>query len=170
MKHFCLFCILIILLFGIATPGAAVTVYFKNGSQIEVENATRIGNSVYLLVNIDEIDTNRTRLEELQESPQPSQLQQGLILENVDFNPSEDNTEIIATGDVINPSKYTVQNVQVTIILKDKNDRKLLTIRTHARPNKILPGQRGSYRLQVKKPKDFWRASVDVTSETVKGD
>ncbi len=168
MKYFCISCVVMSFLLGIATPSAAVTVYFRNGSHIDVESATRVGNSVYLLININEIDTSRTRLEELPESQPSSQPRQGLILENVDFSPSTDNTEIIATGDVINNSAYAVQNVQVTVILKDKHDVKLLTIRSHVRPGKILPGHRGSYRLQVKKPENFWRASVDVSSEVVK--
>ncbi len=60
-----------------------------------------------------------------------------------------------------------VQNIRITITLQDKNDKPLLTIHGYAHPEKLEPGQTGSYRVQVRKPEGFWKASVAVKADTV---
>lgn len=166
MKYISVCLIMIGLIVGIALPSPAVTVYFKDGTQLEVDRITRIGNSVCLLLDISRIDTTRTT--EIEELPGTKQSpQKGLTLTNVDFSPSNDNSEIIATGNVVNNSSHTVQNVGITAILMDKDDKVLLRVQGYVRPEKLSPGQTGSYRLQVKKPEGFWKASVEVHGEAI---
>ncbi len=154
-----------------AGPLHAVSVYFQDGTQLEVENITRIGDAVCLFVDISKIDTRRTVIQELQgqtaseNAPVPLS---GLSLEKIDFSPSEDDRDIIATGEVVNHSAYSVQNVRVIVTLKDKEARKLLTIQGYVRPGRLEAGQRGAYRLQVQKPKGFWKAGIDVQGEALK--
>lgn len=164
MKNMIISVMLMIFLFwGSFTQ--AITVYFKDGTQLEVDQVTRIGNSVCLMVDLARIDTTRTPIETLAEtmSAPPGKLS---IL-NAEFLPSDDNRDIIAAGDVVNNTSATVRNIRVTVTLKDKNDNVLLTIHGYARPQKLKPGERGSYRIQVKKPDGFWKASVDLKAETV---
>ncbi len=165
MKHISICLAIIGLAIVIASSSPAVTVYFKDGTQLKVERISRIGNSVCLLLDISKIDTSRTEIEELPGTTLAPQ--KGLTLSDVDFSPSDDNSEIIATGNVVNNSAYTVQRVRVTVILMDKDDNVLLKIQGYVRPEKLLPGQTGSYRLQVKKPKGFSKASVDVHGDAV---
>ena len=165
INHFCLYLGLIAGIWGWSFPAEAVTVYFKDGTQIEVDSVTRIGNSVCLFVDVSMIDTARTQIKELQEAK--TSPKKGLAVVNVDFSPSEDNTEIIATGNVVNHLSSPVQRIRVTVILMDKGDNELLTIHGYVRPEKMSPGQTGSYRLQVKKPHGFWKASVDVQADVL---
>jgi hypothetical protein len=153
------------LILGGVTSAQAVTVYFKDGTQLEVENVSRVGNRVCLMVDIDKLDTARTPIENLggDVKVQP----EGLVITDVDFSPSDDNTEIIGTGKVVNHQQFEVRNVQVTAILKDKNDKVLLTIQGHVQPDTLKPGQSGAYFFRVQKPTDFWKASVEVQSEAL---
>ena len=166
MKYLWKYVLLMSVFIGMTTQAYAVTVYFKDGRQLEVESVTRVGDSVCLFVDIADIDTTRTQIEELP-GTQPDVLQEGLNLTGVDFSPSEDGNEIIASGNVVNNSAYPVQQVQVTVVLKDKQDAVLLTIRGYVKPERLEAGQTGQYRLQVKKPQNFWKASVDVQAEAV---
>ena len=164
MKNFVLSVVLMTLVFwtGLAH---AMTVYFKDGTQLEVDQVTRSGNFVCLMVDIARIDTTRTPIEAL---PGTTPAQSGkLSILNVNFLPSDDNQDIIATGDVVNNTSTTVQNIRVIVALKDKSDKVLLTIHGYTRPEKLAPGQTGSYRIQVKKPEGFWKASVDLKADTV---
>ena len=165
MKYRYLCLVLLGLVLGQVSPASAVTVYFKDGTQVEVEKVTRIGNSVCLFVDISKIDTTKTLIDEL--PGKEMTLPKGLAVVNVEFSPSEDNAEIIATGNVVNNSEYPVQHVRVTAILMDKNDHVLLRVQSYVRPEKLLPGQTGTYRFQVKKPQGFWKASVEVQGEAV---
>ncbi len=165
MKYISLCLVITGFVLGIASSSPAVTVYFKDGTQLEVDRITRIGNSVCLFLDISRIDTTKTEIEELPGTEKISQ--KGLTLTNVEFSPSDDNSEIIATGNVVNNSAYTVQRVRVTTILMDKDDNVLLTIQGYVRPEKLLPGQTGSYRLRVKKPKGFWKANIDVHGDAI---
>lgn len=159
-------CFLVVgLIIGIASPTKAVTVYLKDGTQLEVDKVTRLGDSVCLHLDISRIDTTRTEIEDL--FPEEKITQRGLAVTNVDFSPSEDNTDLIATGDVVNNTQRAVQNVRVTAILMDKNDNVLLRIRGHVFPELLSPGQTGKYKFQVKKPKGFWKASVEVQADAV---
>ena len=154
-----------------AFPAQAVTVYFQDGTQLEVEKITRVGDAVCLFVDISQIDTTRTMIQDIQEQTIPEKATvplSGLSLENVDFSPSEDDRDIIATGEVVNHSTYPVQNVRVIVTLKDKGDRKLLTVRGYVRPGRLEAGQKGHYRLQVQKPQGFWKAGIDVQGDAVK--
>ena len=154
-----------------AVPVQAVTIYFKDGTQMEVDNITRVGDAVCLFIDISKIDTRRTIIPNLQEqepvqaAPAPVS---GLSLEQVDFVPSKDDRDIIATGEVVNHSAFVVQNVRVIVTLKDKEAHKLLTVQGYVRPESLEAGQRGSYRLQVQKPEGFWKAGIDVQGEAVK--
>lgn len=148
-----------------AGPARALTVYFKDGTTLEVNQVTRVGNSVCLMVDLARIDTTRTPIEAL---PGAAPVQAGkLAIRNADFLPSEDGRDIIATGDVVNNTAATVRNIRVTVILKDKQDKDLVTIHGYARPQRLQPGQTGSYRIQVEKPKGFWKASVDLKADVV---
>ncbi|GAK54793.1 hypothetical protein U27_01623 [Candidatus Vecturithrix granuli] len=164
MKNIVMSVVLIMLLFwtGVAHT---MTVYFKDGTQLEVDQVTRIGSSVCLMVDISRIDTTRTPIEAL---PGTTPTKPGtLSIVNTNFTPSEDNSEIIATGDVVNNTASAVQNIRITVTLQDKNDRTLLTIHGYTRPEKLEPGQTGTYRIQVRKPEGFWKASVAVKAETI---
>jgi len=157
-------------LFCSAVSAPAATVYFQDGTRMEVESITRVGDSVCLLVDPSTIDTSRTVIQEIQERPAPAVEPvpvSGLSLEHVDFSPSEDGRDIIATGEVVNHSANAVQNVQVLVTLKDKEARKLLAIKGYVRPGRLDAGQRGTYRLQVQKPQGFWKAGIDVQGEAV---
>lgn len=164
MKNTVVYVVLFTLLF-LANSAEALTVYFKDGTQLEVDQVTQIGNSVCLMVDISRIDTTRTPIEAL---PGTTPVQTGkLAVVNANFTPSEDNSDIIATGDVVNNTASAVQNIRITVTLQDKNDRTLLTIHGYTRPEKLESGQTGSYRIQVRKPEGFWKASVAVKAETV---
>ena len=129
----------VVLLFQ-AAPIHAVTVYFQDGTHMEVENISRVGDTVCLFVDISQIDTTRTVIQDLQELPAPEKAPaplSGLSLENIDFSSSEDERDIIATGEVINHSAYSVQNVRVIVTLQDKDVRKLLEVQGYVRPGKI---------------------------------
>lgn len=146
-------------------PVQAVTVYFKDGTRLEVEQITRIGDSVCLFVDIARIDTSRTAIKDI--TVKPAQPQPGLLLKNVEFLPSDDNTEIIATGEILNNFQYAVRDIKITVVLMDKDDRVLRKIYGHARPDILQPGETGRYELRAKKPKGFWKASVDAHAESV---
>ncbi|MBD3309163.1 hypothetical protein GF339_22360 [candidate division KSB3 bacterium] len=165
MKQIWWWGVLLGLLLAAASGAPAVTVYFKDGTQMVVDRITRIGHSVCLLVDISRIDTTKTPIEDLAETPQVSQ--EALALTNVDFAPSADSSEIIATGDVVNNSSYPVRRIQVTAILMDEDDHVLLTIQGYVKPETVLPGQTGSYRLQVKKPAGFWKARVELKADAI---
>ncbi len=164
MKNIVILGALIMLLFW-TNIAQAITVYFNDGTQLEVDQVSRIGSSVCLMVDISRIDTMRTPIEAL---PGTTPAQTGkLSVINASFTPSEDNSDIIATGDVVNNMSSAVQNIRITITLQDKNDKPLLTIHGYAHPEKLEPGQTGSYRVQVRKPEGFWKASVAVKADTV---
>jgi hypothetical protein len=158
------------ILFSCAIPAqAGVTVYLKDGTQFEVESVTRMGDMVCLLIDISEIDTRRTPIEELEvgdESSSKIPLQPGLRVTDVKFEPSEDNLDILATGTVHNATQHQVTNIQVVVTLMDREERVLLTINGSVRPATLEPGQSGSYAFRVRKPGGFWRASVDVKADT----
>jgi len=59
MKYIALMFVMVGLVVSITTA-EAVTVYLKDGTRLEVEKVTRLGNSVCLLVNISTIDTTKT--------------------------------------------------------------------------------------------------------------
>lgn len=153
------------LIIGGVSPAKAVTVYLNDGTRLEVDKVTRIGDTVCLFLDISRIDTTRTTIEELLIEEKITQ--EGFVVANVDFSPSEDNTEIIATGDVMNNTQHPVQHVRVTAVLMDKNDKVLLRIRGHVFPEVLSPGQTGKYKFRVRKPKGFWKASVEVQANAV---
>lgn len=162
MKNTVVYVGLVALLF-LAGSADALIVYFKDGTQLEVDQVTQMGSSVCLMVDISRIDTTRTPIETL---PGTTPVQTGkLSILNANFTPSEDNSEIIATGDVVNNTASAVQNIRITVTLQDKNDRTLLTIHGYTRPEKLEPGQTGTYRIQVRKPEGFWKASVAVKAD-----
>ena len=159
-------CSLIVgLVIGGTTPAKAVTVYLKDGTRLDVEKVTRVGNTVWLFLDLSKIDTTRTTIEEV--SGEVKTPQEGLAVVNVDFSPSDDNTEIIGTGKVVNHTPHSVKNVQVTAVLMDKNEKVLLRVRGHVQPEVLSPGQTGEYLFRVKKPQGFWKASVEVQGDTV---
>jgi hypothetical protein len=166
MKYIALMFVIVGLVMSMTTA-EAVTVYLKDGTRLEVEKVTRLGNSVCLLVNISKIDTTKTVIEDFLLEEEKKTVQEGLAITNAKFLPSDDNTEIIMTGQVENHTQNTVKNLQVTAILMDKADHVLLKVLGYVHPEQLSPGQTGTYRFQVKKPKGFWKASVDVQSEAV---
>ncbi len=165
MKHTYVWILIVGLIIGGASPTKAVTVYLKDGTQLEVDRVIRIGNSVCLYLDISKIDMTRTVIEDLADEVKIPQ--EGLAVINVDFSPSDDNTEIIGTGEVANYSQYPVQDVRVTAILMDKNDKVLLRVNGYVHPEMLSPGQTGKYRFRVKTPKGFWKASVEVRGDAV---
>lgn len=150
---------------GMVSSSPAITVYLKDGTRIEVDRVTRVGNSVCLLVDISQIDTTRTAIESV--PGQEPKIQQGLTVTDVNFQPSEDGEEIFATGNVMNNSQQNVKNLRVTIILMDKSNRVLLTVRSSVQPDTLAPNQQGRYQTHIKKPKGFWKARVEVQSDTI---
>jgi len=165
MKYTYIGILIVGLIIGVASPTEAVTVYLKDGTRLEVDKVTRIGDSVCLFLDISRIDTTRTKIEDLSEEVKITQ--EGLVVTNVDFSASDDNTEIIAIGDVVNHTEYSVKNVHVTATLMDKNDNVLIRIHGHIFPEVLSPGQTGKFRFRVKKPKGFWKASVEVQADAV---
>ena len=165
MKQMCLGIALVGLLCGGVAPAQAVTVYLKDGTQLEVEKVTRLGNSVCLMLDVSQIDTARTKIEDWADEVKIRQ--EGLVVANVDFALSTDNTEIIGTGKVVNHTAAPVKNVQVLAILKDRKENVLLRVRGYVQPEVLAPGQTGEYRFHVKKPENFASASVEVQGEGV---
>lgn len=167
MKNLGIGLVLVSLLLGIAMPAAAVTVYLKDGTQLEVDKVVRIGDTVCLYLDISRIDTAKTPVKELREElGMPSEVAPGsLAVTNFELTPSEDNTEIIATGNVDNQTQHTAKNIRVTLILMDKQDTVLSQIHGFARPDVLEPGQTGNFRFQVKKPEGFWKASVELKAD-----
>ena len=53
------------LLGGMSAPALAVTVYFTDGTTLEVDNVTRVGNTAYLILDLSRIDLSRTDVKEL---------------------------------------------------------------------------------------------------------
>ncbi len=170
-RAFCIAAYVLLLIMCMNTaPVQAVTVYFQDGTRIEVDEIVSVGDQLCLLVELSKIDTDRTLIPNLhtQELIQPANTSAaGLELEHVDFMPSQDDRDIIATGEVINSTDSAVQNVRVLVTLKDKDGRKLLAVQGHVKPKRLEPGRRGSYRLQVQKPQGFWKAGIDVQAEAV---
>jgi hypothetical protein len=169
MKSVSLFMMSVVVLLSCVLPAqAGVTVYLKDGTQFEVESVTRMGDMVCLLIDISEIDTARTPIEELavgDESSPKTPPQPGLRVTDVKFEPSEDNLDILATGTVHNATQRQVTDIQVVVTLMDKEDRVLLTINGSVRPFTLEPGQSGSYAFRVRKPEGFWKANVNVKAD-----
>jgi hypothetical protein len=92
-------------------------------------------------------------------------LEQGLAITDVQFYPSDDNTEIFCTGTVKNASQYPVKDVQISVTLMDKQEQILLVIHGHPYPATLEAGQSGTYAFRAKRPAGFWKASVDVKAE-----
>lgn len=160
----------IMLLIGIAiTAHASVMVYLRDGTRLEVDKVVRMGNQIALFLDISRIDTSRTPLEEpaIEEIMPTEQrrLEQGLAITDVQFSPSDDNTEILCTGTVKNASQYPVKDVQISVTLMDKQEQILLVIHGHPYPASLDPGQSGTYAFRTKRPDGFWKASVDVKAE-----
>lgn len=167
MKYIGISLVLLSLIFGITVPADAVTVYLKDGTRLEVDKVVRVGDTVCLYLDISRIDTARTPIKELREElGMPSEvIPEGLAVTNFELTPSEDNTEIIATGNVNNQTQHTVKNIHVTLTLLDKQDTVLSQINGYARPQILESGQTGNFRFQVKKPTGFWKASVKIDAD-----
>lgn len=161
--------IIMVLLLGVTIAAhAAVTVYLKDGTRLEVDRIVRVGNSVALFLDISRIDTTRTTIEKTaidEIMKTESTPIQGLAVTNVQFSPSADNTEIIATGTVENHSQRQVKNIHVTVTLMDKQGQVLLVIHGYPYPETLEPGQSGTYAFRARKPEGFGKASVDVKAE-----
>ncbi len=160
---------------------AAVTVYLNDGTRLEVDKITRVGDSVALFLDISRINTRRTPIEETNldellkiaetdaddmlksESTSPKR---GLAVTNLRFEPSADNTEILASGTIENHTQRRVGNIHITVTFMNKQGRVLLTIHGYPYPDILAPGQSGTYAFLAKKPKNFSKASVDVDAET----
>lgn len=160
---------------GFAVNGVgAVTVYFRDGTRLEVEKVVRMGDAVALFVDISRIDTARTPIEET--SPDGMMRDAGLKAENsaanalaitnLRFEPSDDNLDIIATGTIENRTQRRVGNIHITVTLLDGDDRVLLTIHGYPYPDVLEDGQTGTYAFRARKPQDFRKATVDVEAET----
>lgn len=152
---------------------AAVTVYFKDGTRLEVDKVVRMGDSVALFVDLSRIDTRRTPIEEsrmedvLRDSglKTESSPQQGLAVTNLRFEPSADNMDIIATGTIENHTQQRLSNLHITVTLMDQREQVLLTIHGYPYPDVLNPGQSGAYAFRARKPEHFSKATVEVNTE-----
>lgn len=152
------------LLGGMSAPALAVTVYFTDGTTLEVDNVTRVGNTAYLILDLSRIDLSRTDVKELDAlgSAQPPIQQEGLSLLNFNIVPSDDLEQLTIVGDVFNNTRETVRDVRVVVTLKNKQDRNLMTAQTDIRPATLAAGETGHFELHVNKPTGFAKASAEV--------
>ena len=150
---------------GTASTASAITVYFADGITLEVDQITKMGNTVYLTLDLSRIDTSRTPIQDLDalESSQTRVIQQaGLSIANFNITPTEDNTELVISGDVANNAEFAVKDVRVNVTLQDQQGQKLLTVKGYVRPEKLAVGKTGTFSLQIRRPENFWKASADV--------
>jgi hypothetical protein len=161
--------IALVLLCITVTAHASVTVYLRDGTRLEVDKVVRMGNQAALFLDISRIDTSRTLLEEptIGEVMQMERrrLEQGLAITDVQFSPSDDNTEILCTGTVKNASQYPVKDIQISVTFMNKQEQILLVIHGFSYPTTLEAGQSGIYSFRAKRPDGFWKASVDVKAE-----
>ena len=143
----------------------AVIVYFTDGSQLEVERATRVGETICLFVDPAKIDLTRTQLTGIPVAT--SRQAERLAVVDADFAPSDDNLDIIATGKVVNHSGAPVRQVRVLLILMDQQDQVLLRIHGYVQPDTLANEGTGSYRVRVQKPAGFAKARVEIEAEIV---
>jgi len=155
---------------SLCSTASAVTVYFTDGTTLEVDQIVKMGNAVYLTIDLSRIDTSRTQIQDLDapDSPQTRVIQQsGLSIANFTITPTEDQTELIIAGDVSNHAGFAVKDVRVNVTLQDKQGQKLLTVKGYVRPEQIADGETGSFSLQIRRPENFWKASADVQATSL---
>ena len=151
---------------GMPSTARAMTVYFLDGTTLEVDQIVKMGDVVYLTVDLSRIDTSRTPIQDIDALDDASQTrviqQSGLSIENFAITPSEDQTELHISGDVSNHAGFPVNDVRVNITLQDKQGQKLLTVKGYVRPEKLADGETGSFSLHIRRPENFWKASADI--------
>ncbi len=152
---------------GMSSTAAAITVYFTDGTTLEVDEIARMGDTVYLTIDLSRIDTSRTPIQDVASPQKPAVRQSGLSIENFEITPSEDQTELTISGEVSNNAEFPVTAVKVSVTLQDKQGQKLLTVLGAVRPEKLAVGETGSFSLQVRRPENFWKASADIQATSV---
>ncbi len=153
---------LVVCIGGMSSTAAAITVYFTDGSTLEVDQIARMGDAVYLTIDLSRIDTSRTPIQDVESPQKPAISQSGLSIANFEITPSEDRTELTISGEVSNNAEFSVTDVKVSVTLQDKQGQKLLTVLGAVRPEKLAVGDTGSFSLQVRRPENFWKASADI--------
>lgn len=151
---------------GMTSTAHAITVYFLDGTTLEVDQIVKKDDVVYLTVDVSRIDTSRTPIQDIDALDEASQTrviqQSGLSIQNFAITPSEDLAELHISGDVSNQAGFTVKDVRVNVTLQDKQGQKLLTVKGYVRPEKLADGETGSFSLQIRRPENFWKASADI--------